>query len=205
MNLAAPSARGQLRPCMVPHVKAVSRPFGRWPKASLYMGMMHGPRSSPGAAADTLSTFIGKKLRIHTGANRCHGRRRTVPIAMPSPCICRRTTQGRRGAVRASGWSKSKVCQWRREIPQNLRAEIPHFILIRHGQIPPRRSDIGEGIEGCPAGFRARRRTKRHTRPVRQAARRRRLSSFVDDCGGSRSAVAVPADERGIAPVVRHC
>ena len=56
---------------MVPHVKAVSRPFGRWPKASLYMGMMHGPRSSPGAAADTLPTFIGKKLRIYTGANTC--------------------------------------------------------------------------------------------------------------------------------------
>ena len=55
---------------MVPHVKAVSRPFGRWPKASLYMGMMHDPRSSPGAAADTLPKFIGKKLRIHTGANK---------------------------------------------------------------------------------------------------------------------------------------
>ena len=33
------------------------------------MGMMHDPRSSPGAAADTLPKFIGKKLRIHTGAN----------------------------------------------------------------------------------------------------------------------------------------
>jgi hypothetical protein len=54
---------------MVPHVKAVSRPFGRWPKASLYMGTMHDPRSSRGAAADTPPTFIGKKLRIHTGAN----------------------------------------------------------------------------------------------------------------------------------------
>ena len=52
-----------------PHVKAVSRPFGRWPKASLYMGVMHDPRSSPGAPADTLPTFIGKKLRIYTGAN----------------------------------------------------------------------------------------------------------------------------------------
>jgi hypothetical protein len=28
------------------------------------------------------------------------------------------------------------LCQWRREIPQNRRAEIPHFILISHGQIP---------------------------------------------------------------------
>jgi hypothetical protein len=63
----------QLRPCMVPHVKAVSRPLGRWPKASLYVGMMHDPRSSPGAAADTLPTFIGKKLRIHTGANSEYG------------------------------------------------------------------------------------------------------------------------------------
>lgn len=35
------------------------------------------------------------------------------------------------------GWLKQRVvnltktwCQWRREIPQNRRAEIPHFILI---------------------------------------------------------------------------
>jgi hypothetical protein len=34
---------------------------------------MHDPRSSPGAAADTLPTFIGKKLRIHTGANSEYG------------------------------------------------------------------------------------------------------------------------------------
>ena len=51
-----------------PRVEAVSRPFGRWPKASLYM--MHDPRSAPGAAANTLPTFIGKKLGIYTGANR---------------------------------------------------------------------------------------------------------------------------------------
>ena len=32
-------------------------------------GTMYDPRSTPGAAADP-PTFIGKKLRIHTGANR---------------------------------------------------------------------------------------------------------------------------------------
>src|SRR5271166_4806595 len=59
----------QSRSCIIP----VSRPsaaFGRWPKASLYTGMVHDPRSISRSAADAISEFDGKKLRIHTGANR---------------------------------------------------------------------------------------------------------------------------------------
>src|SRR5208337_542229 len=50
----------------------VSRPsaaLGRWPKASLYTGMIYDPRSMSRPAADAMSEFDGKKLRIHTGAN----------------------------------------------------------------------------------------------------------------------------------------
>jgi hypothetical protein len=39
------------------------------------------------------------------------------------------------------------TCQWRREIPQNRRAEIPHFILNLVTAKSPRRSDSGKSIE----------------------------------------------------------
>ena len=54
---------GRILPCLLPEASVEN------PKQSRSCTVPHDSRSPSGAAADTFPTFIGKKLRIHTGAN----------------------------------------------------------------------------------------------------------------------------------------